>query len=165
MGRSGKGDEKFSLEISVPPKALADALDHLGESFGDWRPAWRTMLYPVFVRGIEKNLGTQGASLGEKWPRLEKSYAKRKSRLGMRLMLKRTGALRGSMQMLRMVKKSMAYGTALPYARAVQYGKGRIGKRRFVAWSPEMKEKALEIMSAYTSELIKKVMDRQQVTA
>lgn len=152
-GRLGKGDERFTLEISPPPKELAEAFDKLGKQFGDWRPAWRQMLYPVFVDGVQRNLGTQGQSLGERWPRLERKYARRKARLGSRLQLKLTGRLRGSLKAMKITKRLISYGTEVPYARAVQYGKGRLAKRRFIAWSPAMKAKAVEIMNEHAKRL------------
>jgi hypothetical protein len=152
-GLRGKGDERFTLEISPPPKELAEDFDRLGKRFDDWRPAWRDMLYPVFVEGIQRNLATQGQALGERWPGLEREYARRKARLGSRMLLKLTGRLRGSFKALKVTKRLISFGTEVPHARAVQYGKGRLAKRRFVGWSPAMRAKATEIMTAHAKRL------------
>lgn len=160
MARSGKGEERFSITIEPSPKILAQSFEQLAEDLKDWRPAWRQMLRPVFIEGVEKNLGTQGGSLQDKWPPLDPAYYVRKRRMGSRMTLKLTGRLRGSMRTLRLTKRLVSYGTTVPYARAVQYGKGRIGRRRFVSWSPEMKARATAIMNAYVEQAVAAAAER-----
>jgi hypothetical protein len=63
---------------------------------------------------------------------------------------------------MKVTKKLVSYGTAVPYARAVQYGKGRIAKRRFVGWSPEMKAQAVELMSRFMQERVEAATAKMQ---
>lgn len=163
-GRMGKGVEGFVIDITPPPKDLAAAFDNLGKGFGDWRPAWRAMLYPVFVKGIERNLGSQGGALDDRWPELTRLYRKRKTRLGSRMMLKLSGTLRNSLKTQKMTKRLMSYGTTVPYARAVQYGKGRLGRRRFVGWTAKMKADALDIMVMHTKRMVDEAFRHMQTS-
>jgi hypothetical protein len=160
MAIGGKGNERFSVTIDPSPKAIAAAFGVLGKGFDDWRPAFQSMVYPVFVKGLERNFATQGASLGDPWPALSPSYFVRKKRLGSRLMLKLTGRLRGTLHVVKMNKRLISYGSTLPYARAVQYGKGRIGKRRYAAWSDSMKATAIQKMNEFGEALVKKAHEK-----
>lgn len=162
MASKAGSTERFSVTVDPSPKAIADAFGALGKGFDDWRPAFRAMVYPVFVKGFERNFGTQGASLGDPWPALSPAYFARKKRMGQRLMMKRTGALRSRMHVVKISKRLISYGSTLPYARAVQYGKGRIGKRRYAGWSDAMKAEALRKMSEHGETLVKRAHEQMQ---
>ncbi len=149
---SGKGNERFRITVSPPVAELERMLKQLGQDVVDYRPVYPRLVDEVMAPGIQAAFASKGATLGQAWPPLTARYARRKLRAGSSEMLSLTGQLRSSFAMLRSSKRSVSYGTTVPYARAVQYGH----RRRFVGWSTEMRDRATAVLQQYHEQLVQK---------
>lgn len=159
MAGAGKGSEKARIEIVPDPRVLEAELKRLGEKTADWSPAFQAAL-PDVIAGINQNFDTRGASLGQTWEALDPLYSLRKRKAGASKLLELTGLLRATATgrgIKSISKKALVIGTAVPYARAVQYGNP---KRRFLAWSASMNAKAMGHMQARADELLREIQDR-----
>jgi len=156
----GKGNINWRIEVKPDPKVIQRAYGDLAKKLVDWSPALERLV-PIIVRGLVQNFASRGTSLGEQWAPLTKKYAERKARKGLgRVMLQRTGRLRGDITteagVLSLTKRSLKFGTRLPYARAVQFGQRRV----VLGWTPGMSGQATEIMSAHAAQLVEQASAR-----
>jgi hypothetical protein len=164
MATQGKGDFRFRIRANPSPAAISKILGGLGEEFSDWRPAWQRMV-PTLADGILENIDTRGASLGETWPAERDRYVRRKARQGFgRMELYRTGTLVSQLSpasgVRRMGRRSVSFGTKVPYGRAVNFGRNGARGRRFMGWSPRMKTAAEMVMHEHAQALLSKAAAR-----
>ena len=168
-GQTGKGDVRGYFAIEPDPKLVERAFNELGEDFKDWRSVW-TQVWPVMRRSIQDALATRGGAIGKIWPTYTQDYARRKARgtvrkglgagQGRSTELFFTGALReqltGDGGLLKMTKRVVAFGSNVPHSRAVNFGKGRMGARWFVGWTPGAKGAVQEELNEFGASAVRR---------
>lgn len=161
---SGKGDYRVKFVVDPSPLAMAKVIGGLGKEFSDWRPAWRRLV-PHLAAGIRQNIDSRGSTLSRPWPATHPRYAQRKARRGFgRIDLVLSGKLVAEAtspnSVVSMTPRRVSFGTQLPYARAVQFGKGKKSGRSFMGWNSRMLQHAREIMNDHAATLIARASDR-----
>lgn len=171
MAGRGKGEFAYRITIDPSPLKLARILGGLGKDFKNWKPAFQKIA-PAIVAGIGANIRSRGAALGMRWKPVDSDspYLRRKVREGFgRAELVATGALMreittASRSSLNITARSLRYGTSLPYAPAVNFGRqggsfkrGRqtgIKARWFMGWNDAMKASAIRELNTHAHELL-----------
>jgi phage gpG-like protein len=157
----GNGDMKFTISIDPSPTILARAFEEMGEQYKNWRPIWPRMA-TLLRDGIQQNLRSRGSTVGDTWEQPDAEYLRRKAKRFGRIEMVRLGLLTSQVTDVRegvrdFGDRHLSFGSNLPYARAVNFG----GEgHKFIAWSSPMRTRALQLMSDYSSEVIRKTSEK-----
>lgn len=163
------GVARFAIKMDPSPRRIGRALGEIGQGLADFRPVFRALL-PLMVRGLVQNFEERGAPIGEKWADLSPSWAKRKASRGLSAqLLVARGTMLGELQSDGKMKRSITSrqlvvgpSKSLPYIHHFGAKRGNLPARRFIAWSPSMRDIARAHMEEYRDRLLAEASSRMR---
>lgn len=166
MGR-GRSNGLYEFQTRVDLSGISKAYRLIGRGMPDFRPVYIQFIGELMQDTRKAASGGRGPD-GETWGKYSADYLRRK---GGRANLVFSGKLMremgGSPSIKKVTRRGMEYGTNLPYARAVQWGRAagsgkkrsvnRIPSRVFFGISDKMKNRLIELMDEHQAQAIDKI--------
>ena len=154
----------FEIRINPSPKRLARAMGpEFKKEFSDYRDAWRELL-PLWAKGLEDNVHSQGRNLGEAWAPLAPSTIRRRSGRTPGIATGRMVARLGSPTRAKrsLTKSRLRVGPREKYAHIFHFGAKSRGQpeRRFLAVSSNMRSDGVRVMDKHVRRQLHKLADR-----
>lgn len=146
---------RSTLKITVDPSParLAKALGpDLRREFADYREAWHELL-PLWARGLEQNVRSEGSALGENWPPPSDNTVRQRGPgqpgIATGRMISRLRSPTASRRSL--TKRKLSVGPAESYPYILHFGAKSRGQpaRPFIGVSPAMERVAEEVVDRF----------------